>query len=124
MKSFKVKLTMIIALAMVFVATLGAFLGITLSAKADRRVRLIGTSLFYTSGYSRVWAHREGKSEVEEEDDYYTMFAFREKSNKDDDDDRVVYRHNLAYSWFYDNSEPADTDDEGEKEAHPAKGYG
>ncbi len=139
MKSVKIKLCLIIALAFTFIASAGAFIG-RITAKANRYVTLSGTSIFYTAGSAEIWAHRvEHKISDEtagEVDDpyYYTMFTF------EGDDDVVTYRRNLAYSWFYnekdaDDAEPDNADDgsgeEGGEEEAPhvapeiscAKGY-
>lgn len=112
MKSVKLKLLSIAALAVALVATLGAFLGITF-AKADRSVSITGasTTLFSASGKTEVGAH-EVAGETEEQNKYYSMFVFKE------DGDAVSYKKNLAYKWYY-NSTPATEDKEGE-EAQPA----
>lgn len=136
MKSVKIKLCLIIALAFTFIASAGAFIG-RITAKANRYVTLSGTSIFYTAGSAEIWAHRvEHKIPDEtagEVDDpyYYTMFTF------ETDDDAVSYRRNLAYSWFYNEKDRDDSDtdsvggsgEEGEDTPHVApeiscaKGY-
>lgn len=106
MKSKKVKLSIIAALAFVMITTLGAFFGIV--ASANRYVTLSGTSIFNVSGSSEVWAHAvttdEDGAEIEDEDDYYyyTMFTF------DNSGDAVTYRRNLAYKWFYNTLDEID----------------
>lgn len=110
MKTLKVKLCLIIALALTVIVALGIFIGN--EAWANRYLTLSGTSIFTTSGKAEVWAHREFIGEGENSDEefditdtdyvYYTMFSF-EKS-----DDAVSYKRNLAYNWYYNAS---DTDD-------------
>ena len=103
MKSLKIKLCLIVALALTMVVTLGVFFGNL--ALANRYVTLSGTSIFNTSGDADVWAHRVYIGEGEEEEEefnpenpdyaYYTMFTFKHN------DDTVSYRRNLAYHWYY-----------------------
>lgn len=90
-KSFKIKLSLIAALALAFLIAVGAFLGVTL-ARADeaRKVTLSGSSIFVTSN-AEIWAHQEGEGEEAKD---YTMFVF------DNDGDAVNYRKNLAYKWI------------------------
>lgn len=87
MKTLKIKLCSIIALAVVAVIALGTYLGLTVSA--DRSVTVTGSSVFYTSGNAEVWAHEDVA------DEYYTMFVLK------GDGDSVNFRKNLAYSWIY-----------------------
>lgn len=106
MKSVKIKLCLIIAFALAFIACMGAFVG-ELISRADRTVTLSGTSIFNVSGDAEIWAHRvENKitGEEGEEDDpyYYTMFTFEH------DSDAVNYRRNLAYKWFFDKNDEDD----------------
>lgn len=99
-KSFKVKICLIVALALICVFALGSFFGLT--ALANRNVTISGTSIFNVSGNAEVWAHKvardtvnENGETVEDEDPYYyTMFTFLT------DNDLVSYRRNLAYRWF------------------------
>lgn len=72
-KSFKIKLSLIAALALAFLIAVGAFLGVTL-ARADeaRKVTLSGSSIFVTSN-AEIWAHQEGEGEEAKD---YTMFVF------------------------------------------------
>lgn len=114
MRSLKVKLSLIIALAFVMIATLGAFIGLT--ASANRYVTISGTSIFTTSGDAEVWAHavttEADGTEIAESKDYYyyTMFVFE---NNDDD---VTYRRNLAYKWYFNALDKDDYADEGAEE--------
>lgn len=111
MKSLKVKLCLIVALAVTMIVTLGIFIGNVVLA--DRYFTLSGATIFTTSGKAEVWAHREFIGEGEEDPDkefdaadtdyaYYTMFTF-EKS-----DDAVSYKRNLAYNWFYNANDMED----------------
>lgn len=99
MKSLKVKICLIVALAVTVVVTLGIFLGDL--AMANRYVTLSGTSIFNTSGDAKIWAHavdtKEDGAEIEDWHDYYfyTMFTFEKNG------DMVQYRRNLAYQWYY-----------------------
>lgn len=89
-KSFKIKLSLIAALALAFLISVGAFLGVTLARAEDgRKVTISGSSIFVTSN-AEIWAHQEGEGEDAKD---YTMFVF------DDDGDAVNYRKNLAYKW-------------------------
>lgn len=108
MKSVKLKLFAILALAVAFVATLGAFLGITV-ANADRKVSITGasTTLFSASGKAEVWAHKVAGA-TEEDSKYYSMFVFKESK------DAISYKKNLAYKWFY-NATPLAEPAEGEE---------
>lgn len=101
MKTFKIKLCSLIALAVVAVITLGTYLGITI-ANADRSVTVSGSSIFYTSGDAEVRAHKDAGTE----EDYYTMFVLK------NDADSVNYRKHLAYSWIYNKAEKPDKDSE------------
>lgn len=99
MKSLKVKICLIVALAVTAIVTLGIFLGNV--AFANRYVTLSGTSIFNTSGNAQVWAHAvdtdaEGNT-IEEWGNYYfyTMFTFEKNG------DAVQYRRNLAYRWYF-----------------------
>lgn len=111
MKSLKVKLGLIVALALTMFIALGVFLGNI--ALANRNVTLSGASIFVTSGSADVWAHRVfvGEGEEEEEEEfksenpdyaYYTMFTFAK------DEDTVSYRRNLAYHWYYNKGDVDD----------------
>lgn len=104
MKAFKIKLSLIVALALTMVVALGIFFGNV--AVANRFYTVSGTSTFVKSGDAEVWAHRvyvgEGEEDEEEEFDsknpdyaYYTMFTFKK------DEDAITYRRNLAYHWYY-----------------------
>lgn len=104
MKSLKLKICLIVALALTAIVTLGIFLGNI--AFADRYFTMSGISIFVTNGDAEVWAHRvfvgEGEEDTDKEFDaddtdyeYYTMFAFK------NDSDTVEYRRNLAYHWYF-----------------------
>ncbi len=108
-KSVKIKLSLIVALALAFLISVGAFLGVTL-ARADRSVTISGTSIFVTTSNAAVWAHKETKTEtVDEEekevDHFYTMFAFTA------DEDSVNFRKNLAYKWV-ENTEKTEVEED------------
>lgn len=112
MKSLKLKICLIMALALTMIATLGTYLGMTvLKALANRYVTLSGTSIFVTSGGADIWAHRvdeyDDEGELIEDEDYdyyfYTMFVFQ------NDSDTVSFRRNLAYSWYYNLSDLEDS---------------
>lgn len=92
MKSLRLKLLSILALAVAFAISLGLYVGV-LCAGADRSVTISGSSIFYTTGGAQVWSHEVAG---EEENSYYTMFVVSS------DSDAVNYRRNLAYNWFYD----------------------
>lgn len=130
MKSIKIKLCLILALALTFAALVGASVyGIV--TRANRFVTLSGTTIFYTSGNAEIWAHREehkttGENGEDIDDPYYfTMFTF------ENDTDEVSYRRNLAYSWFYNMYDIGEESGDGENEddsqtsseAACAKGY-
>lgn len=93
MKSLKVKFCLIIALALVFVATLGVFFGVKLNASAEREYTVNGssTTLFSASRTAEVWSHKDG-------DDFFTMFVLK------DGEATVSYKKNLAYKWFYNSA--------------------
>ena len=104
MKSLKIKLCLIVALALTMIITLGIFFGNI--ALANRYVTLSGTTTFYTTDDAAVWAHRIHVVEGEEEEEetfnpenpdyvYYTMFTFEHDKSK------VEYRRNLAFHWYY-----------------------
>jgi len=110
MKTLKLKLYLIFALAVAFVATMGVFLA-GLCAKADRSVSLNGSSIFYTSGDASVWAHKETFTQGEGSyDEFYTMFVLKNET------DAVNYRKNLAYNWFYNSAVKQTTTGEGDSE--------
>ncbi len=96
MKSLRLKLFSIIALAVAFVACVGAFFGFNF-ANADRNVTVSGSSIFYTTGNAEVWAHEVAAEEGVEDSTstYYSMFVLKS------DGDGVNYRKNLAHHWFY-----------------------
>ena len=109
MKSLKVKLCLIAALAFVMIAVFGAFIG--LNASADRYVTISGTSIFNTSGNAQVWAHAvtygdDGIAIADSKDYYYyTMFVF------ENNDDNITYRRNLAYKWYFNELDEDDYKD-------------
>ncbi|MBD5584760.1 MAG: hypothetical protein HDQ88_06730 [Clostridia bacterium] len=89
MKSVKIKLSLIIALALATVISLCAFLFTTL-AKAERKVSPSGSSIFTTAAGAKIWA----SDEKEEDNAHYTMFALVNNG------DSVNYRKDLAYNWI------------------------
>ncbi|MDE6504940.1 MAG: hypothetical protein K2L42_03630 [Clostridia bacterium] len=95
MKSLKIKLLSIAALAAALVISLATAFGLIV-AKADRSVTISGSSVFLTSGNAEIWAHADGEGE---DLDYYTMFVL--KSDKDS----VNFRKNLAFNWYYNDGE-------------------
>ena len=122
MKSKRLKLCSIFALAVVLVIALGSLIGVNV-AKADRSVTVTGSSIFYTTGNAEVWAHEVPATEGEEgaTSSYYSMFVLKS------DSDSVNYRKNLAHNWFY-NSNFNAAADEGEdneevKTLAKAEGY-
>lgn len=105
MKSLKLKLCLIAALAAILFASLGAF--VSLNAFAERNVTITRASAFNAAGNAQVWAHKVEKATEPGADDiednwFYSMFVFTA------DDDAINYRRNLAYKWFYNS---ADCDD-------------
>ncbi len=97
MKRSKTKNILIIALCVVLAAALIAVacLNITFVHAATRSVTISGSSIFYTSGDADVWSHKEGDSDSDKENDFYTMFVLT------GEDGSVKYRRNLAYEWHY-----------------------
>lgn len=112
MKSIKVKICIMIALALVMIISFATFLGLT--ASANRYVTLSGASIFNTSGDAEIWAHavttEKDGTEITDADDYYyyTLFTF------ENDGDSIAYRRNLAYKWYYNT---LDGDDYAEDES-------
>ncbi len=102
MKSLKLKMSLIVALAVAFIAALCVSFGL-FAANADRSVTISGSSVFYTAGGAEIWAHKETETDDSE---YFSMFVLK------DDGDAVNYRKNLAYNWFV-----ADITDVGEDPA-------
>ncbi len=96
MKTLKLKLGIIISLAVAFLLALGFSLGLFV-VNADRTVRITGSNIFITSGNAQVTAHKED-TDGYENPEFYTMFVLRSGS------DAVNYRKNLAYSWYYSDS--------------------
>ena len=90
MKTLKLKLGIIISLAVAFLLALGFSLGLFV-VNADRTVRITGSNIFITSGNAQVTAHKED-TDGYENPEFYTMFVLRSGS------DAVNYRKNLAYS--------------------------
>lgn len=122
MKSLKVKSCLIIALALVFIATLCAAFANSFSASADN-VTISGSSVFYTSGEAKVKASGDGT----ENEEHYTMFVLTQNG------DAINYnRNNLAYKWFENSATTTKTEGEGansttvtvEDEANPTKKAG
>ena len=114
MKSLKVKHFSIAALAVAFLVSVSAFLGINLnfySANAQRTVPVSATQIFSASSSNgaEVWSHQvEVESDAEEAQyEYYTMFVIKQT------DGAINYKKNLAYKWFYNDVPVAeDKDDE------------
>lgn len=109
MKSLRLKLLSILALAVVFAVSLGLYVGV-ICASADRSVTISGTSIFYTTGDAKVWSHEVAG---DEENSYYTMFVLSS------DTDAVNYRRNLAYNWFYDANSINGVDESEDAEVLP-----
>lgn len=109
MKSFKLRLSSVVALFVVFAAALGAFFGTGFrKASADRTVTVGSTNIFTVSALdeAEVWSHKIA-GETEEDDEYYTMLVVKQT------DGAVNYRKNLAYNWYF-NDVPKS--EEGEEE--------
>ncbi len=119
MKSLKVKISLIIALALIMIATLGVFVGLT--ASANRYVTVSGTSIFNTAGDAEIWAHAvttaDDGTEIAESGDYYYYSLFTFKNNTDN----VTYRRNLAYKWYFNVNDEDDYKDEGAEGEQPAE---
>lgn len=98
MKSGKIKLSLIIALALAFVATLCAFF-LTTFAKAERNLSPSGSSIFITTADAKIWVSRETVGDASED---YTMFALTKNG------DAVNYRKDLAYNWIANVAEQSD----------------
>ena len=110
MKSFKLRLSSVIALFIVFAAALGAFFGTGFrKASADRTVTVGSTNIFTVSSLdeAEVWSHKIAGA-TEEEDEYYTMLVVKQT------DGAVNYRKNLAYKWYFNDSPKPDTSEDGD----------
>ncbi|MDE5728810.1 MAG: hypothetical protein K2I20_01380, partial [Clostridia bacterium] len=108
MKSLKIRLSIILALAVTFLAAVGAFFGTGMFASADRDTTVDGssTTLFNASAGADLRAHeQDGEGEEKE---YYTMFAIKEK------DGVISYKKNLAYWWYSNTATTTETEGEGE----------
>lgn len=115
--SLKIKFSLIIAFALSFLITVGAFMGITL-ASANRTVSISssGLSIFKDASNSNapIWAHQEGEGDDKKD---FVMFVF------EDDDSEVNYKKNLAFKW-YENAEKTEvTKDEDDKEVDTTVGF-
>ncbi len=96
------------ALAVTFLAAVGAFFGTGMFASADRDTTVDGssTTLFNASAGADLRAHeQDGEGEEKE---YYTMFAIKEK------DGVISYKKNLAYWWYSNTATTTETEGEGE----------
>ena len=112
MKSFKLKLSSVIALFVVFAATLGAFFGTSFrKANAYRPVTVGAGNIFTVSSLDEadVWSHKVA-GETEEQDEYYTMLVVKQT------DGLVNYKKNLAYQWYYNSSAPVQPEEGEENE--------
>ena len=110
MKSFKLRLSSVIALFIVFAAALGAFFGTGFrKASADRTVTVGSTNIFTVSSLdeAEVWSHKIAGA-TEEEDEYYTMLVVKQT------DGAVNYRKNLAYKWYFNDSPKPDASEDGD----------
>lgn len=111
MKSLKIRLSIILAFAVTFLAAVGAFFGTGLFANADRDTTVDGssTTLFNASAGADLRAHEqtvgEGETATKE---YYTMFAIKEE------DGVISYKKNLAYWWYSNTATTTETEGEGE----------
>ena len=108
MKSLKIRLSIILALAVAFLAALGAFFGTGMFASADRDTTVDGssTTLFNASAGAELRAHEQSGNGDEKE--YYTMFAIKEK------DGVISYKKHLAYTWYQNVAKTTETEGEGE----------
>ena len=95
MKSLKIKLFSIAALAAALVISVATAFGL-IAANADRSVTISGSSVFLTSGNAEIWAHADGEWENL---NYFTMFVLKS------DGDSVNFRKNLAYNWYFNDGE-------------------
>ena len=95
MKSLKIKLFSIAALAAALVISVATAFGL-IAANADRSVTISGSSVFLTSGNAEIWAHADGEGENL---NYFTMFVLKS------DGDSVNFRKNLAYNWYFNDGE-------------------
>ncbi len=112
MKSFKLKLSSVIALFVVFAATLGAFFGTSFrKANAYRPVTVGAGNIFTVSSLDEadVWSHKIA-GETEEQDEYYTMLVVKQT------DGLVNYKKNIAYQWYYNSSAPVQPEEGEENE--------
>lgn len=92
-KSVKIKLITILALALVAAIALGSAFGMTVANA--RTVSISGSTVFITSGNAEVWSHEvKGDGSEGSEDEYYSMFVLKGNG------DSVNYRKNLAYNWY------------------------
>lgn len=74
--------------------SLGAVLGLFISAHASGLVTVSGTNVFTAAGEASVIAYKTAAADGESEEEYYTMFVFGL------DGDSISYRRNLAYHWY------------------------
>ncbi len=112
MKSLKIRLSIILALAVTFLAAVGAFFGTGTFANADRDTTVDGSSstLFNASAGADLRAHEQTvKGEGEEETkEYYTMFAVKEEGGE------ITYKKHLAYEWYANTAKTTEKEGEGE----------
>lgn len=109
MKSLKIRLSIILALAVIFLAAVGAFFGTGTFAKADKDTYSVdgsSSTLFNASAGSELRAHEvAGEGDAK---DYYVQLAVKEK------DGVISYKKHLAYWWYSNTAKTEETEGEGE----------
>ena len=111
MKSLKIRLSIILALAVTLIAALGAFFGTGMFARADRDTTVDGssTTLFNASAGADLRAHEKTIGDgIDATKEYYTMFAIKEK------DGVISYKKHLAYEWYSNNAKTTEKAGEGD----------
>lgn len=110
--TIKLKLTIIFALALALMLSLGALFAVNFTY-ADRAVTIngvSGTNILNPIDGAELQAHKDGSQ-------YYLAAVLSS------DDAAVNYRKNLAYEWYYNSKEYGPEDDEVPSELTMEKGY-
>lgn len=119
MKGLKIRISLILALALAFFAAIGTLFASGTFASADRDTVVDGTSttLFNAADGAALRAHEQAAEG--DENDYYTMFALTKNASA------ITYKKNLAYTWYANVAKTTETEGEGdgavEKEVEDVK---